>query len=186
MAKGLRGQLQVDVADLLRTRGAISVDLSSIEMSSFMDDDKNRRQTADALRWLEVDESEPPDVRDRYRWAEFTIQRITSAEPNDLTRLEGSVRQARIRVQGELSLHGRTVPRDATLAVSFAFEGPVARNVVVDTVEDLHVDLPLHDVRPRDERGKLLDKLSTLYVDAIGETVDVALNLALEPDKRDP
>src|SRR5258708_1343543 len=51
----MRGDLEVDFADVTRTRGTIAFDLTSLVMTSFEDEVKNAKQTEDALFWLGVD-----------------------------------------------------------------------------------------------------------------------------------
>jgi hypothetical protein len=161
MADRVEGNFEIDVADLTRTRGTISVDLASIAMTSFVDAEQNRRQTDDAKRWLEIDEGN--------RWAKFIVRQIASAEPADLTSGQGSVRKARVHALGELSLHGSVRPLEATLEASVSFEGTTPRYALVRTVDDLHVDLAAFEIRSRD-----------LLRDKVGDTADVALTMALE------
>jgi hypothetical protein len=177
MADRVEGRLEIDVADLTRTRGTISVDLASIAMTTFVDADQNRRQTEDAKRWLEIDEGS--------RWARFTVREISSAEPRDLTSTPGSVRKTRVHALGELSLHGSARPMEATLEASVSFEGAAPRYALVRTVDDLHVDLAAFEIRPRDEAGRLLAKATDLIRDKVGETADVAVTLALASESAD-
>jgi len=189
--KDLRGDLQIDFSDLSRTRGSISADVRSLEMTTFLEADRNREQTADALAWLDVTDRAPVDLRERFRWATFTLRAITSAEPNDLTGGNGSVRRARLTALGDLSFHGHTVPLQATLEATAAFDGPNARNVLLRTVDDFTVSPEAHAVGRRSPAayattgppapgGKLVAKASELLEDKL-PAAQVALEVALEP-----
>ena len=172
MADQVSGDLDIDMADLTRTRGSISVDLASIAMTSFVDAEQNRRQTSDAKRWLEIDGGN--------RWAKFTVHEVASAEPRDLTSGVGSVRKSRVVARGEMSLHGHVAPMQVTLEASVSFEDGAPRYTLVRTVDDLHLDLASYEIRPRDEVGGLLAQATDLIRDKVGETADIAVTVALE------
>src|SRR6185295_20399358 len=65
----VRADLQVDFSDVTRTRGTVSFDLSSLEMTSYEDVARNAAQTKDAAQWLGLGEGD-----DRMRWATFVIR----------------------------------------------------------------------------------------------------------------
>jgi hypothetical protein len=179
-----RGDLQVDVSDLTRTRGAISIDLTSLTMSTFKDASENEKQTTDALTWLEVHErGTQADVRERNRWATFTIARIESAEPRDLTSIEGAQRRARISARGDLSLHGGTTSHRVELEAAVAFDRSVPKTMHMRTIQDLRLNLEEHQIQPRDAKGKLLARLSQPLQDKLADSADVAVSVAAKPSR---
>jgi polyisoprenoid-binding protein YceI len=162
----VRGTLETDFADLTRTRGTITMDLASLAMSSFEDSAQNRKQTSNALTWLDVAESSTPaDSGEGHRWATFALRNITSAEPRDLAADAGSPRKVRARATGDLTFHGRTVTHEVELEATVAFESGEAKHMFVQTVRDVVVPLSAHDLRPQDG----------------ADVADVGLQFAAEP-----
>lgn len=172
----IRADLQVDFADVTRTRGTIAVDLLSLTMTSFENTPRNEAQTRDAFPWLGL-------VRgaDHGRWATYTIREIASADPKDLTSSNPGQRRTRVTAKGDLTLHGHTAPCDALLEATVAFEGARGRAMHLRTVDDISIRLDTYEVAPPKEGVTQLDEEDRRIVDGLAGTADVALDLALEP-----
>jgi hypothetical protein len=170
----IRADLQIDFADVTQTRGTVSFDLLSLEMTSYEDKAKNTQQTREALAWLDL-----AGEADTVRWATFVIREITSADPRDLASMDAAQRRTRVKAVGDLTLHGHTAPCEAILEATVAFEGTRGRTMHLRTVEDIPVSLAVYEVQP--PSGSALAKADQRIVDALVGTADVALDLALEP-----
>jgi hypothetical protein len=138
-------------------------------MSSFEDAAQNRKQTSDALSWLDVAwPATPADSDGGYRWATFALRSVTSAEPRDLSADAGSPRKVRAKATGDLTFHGRTETHEVQLEATVTFEGGEAKHMFVQTVRDVVVPLSAHDLR-RQEGADGAD------------SADVGLQFAAEP-----
>ena len=117
--KKMRGQLEIDLADLTKTRGTIECDMTTLAMHTFDDEEKNEKQTVDAQTWLEVHDriGDPAKVKAN-QWAVYAIRTITSAEPKDLSK-GGATRTAKVTAKGELLLHGRKSEHSVDLEATF-------------------------------------------------------------------
>ncbi|MEB2313135.1 MAG: hypothetical protein OZ921_18640 [Sorangiineae bacterium] len=86
-----RGRLTVDLLDLSKTRGTVELDVASITMLG--DDAADAGVTAQrsqaAQAWLDVGADRPEAVRERLRWARFTI--LSIEQPSALAAHQGRV-----------------------------------------------------------------------------------------------
>jgi hypothetical protein len=74
-----RGELQVDLLDLTKTRGTVSMDLASVLMNADADAGDAEEPTRQARNWLDVGDNVPEAARARRRWATFRIESIEHA-----------------------------------------------------------------------------------------------------------
>lgn len=75
-----RGTLQVDLLDLTKTRGTVSMDLGSVLMDADAGVDAGDQDPTDqAKNWLDVGDNVPEAERARQRWATFHIESIDHA-----------------------------------------------------------------------------------------------------------
>ena len=177
-----RGKLEIDLKDLTRTRGAVEMDLLTLETMTFEDKAKNKKQTADALTWLEV--SERPgneESRKKHQWAVFAIRSIDKAVPANIAALSGDTRSAQITATGDLLLHGRKTSLTVELQAEFDFSGGTPQRLEIETKEPMVVNLAAHDVRPRDSVGKLITTLSEALKVKLADDATITFDLDASP-----
>ena len=180
--KKMRGQLEIDLADLTKTRGTIECDMTTLAMHTFDDEDKNEKQTVDAQTWLEVHDriGDPAKVKAN-QWAVYAIRTITSAEPKDLSK-GGATRTAKVTAKGELLLHGRKSEHSVDLEATFELDGDKPKSLKLRTASPLMVSLASHEVEPRDTAGKFLGWAGNAVLrDKVAEDSSVALDLVAKP-----
>jgi hypothetical protein len=180
-ATRMRGNLEIDLADLTKTRGSIECDMTTLVTRTFEDVEKNQKQTVDALTWLEVHErgADPAKIEE-HRWAVFAIREITKAEPKDLSQ-GGAARSTKVTAKGELLLHGRKSDHTVELDASVAFDGEKPKSLTLKTSKPFTVSLIAHDVKPRDNVGKLLQTVTQTLRDKVSESADASLEITARP-----
>jgi hypothetical protein len=183
------GELTIDPSDLRKTRGLVKIDLTSLKTHTFDDDKKNAAQTEHAQNWFEAGELVTPEVKETNRWAIFTIQAVDGLTETDLSKVPaaaagaGDVKSIAATVKGDFVLHGRQVHKDVPVEVTFRYPSGQAATAVPTRVEvhtktPLHVVLAEHDVKPRDNLGKLAQASFSILGTKVAETADLTLDLA--------
>jgi hypothetical protein len=197
-----RGELDVDLLDLEKTRGTISIDVASIEMIDEGDGGRNDESTQRAQNWLDVGASRPEAERERLRWATFTLSEISDlsavsahagkreanvAEPSmpgDDGGVAGERRGVTFTAKGSLVLHGVRVELTAPMRAVFAFVGKasaegVPESVRIESRRPLSISLGTHDIEPRDARGVFQAQETKLLGRQVGKDARVGLSLEL-------
>ncbi len=185
------GNVDIDFANLTNSRGEVRIDLSTLKTHTF-GNDQDATQTTHALTWLEVGGNAPNEVREPNRWAVFAIRSIDGASATDVSKVaptkEGSedVRSISVTAHGDFLLHGHKVSKDAVLDVKFHYPSgaaPDSKPTSVDIVSKtpMHIVLADHDVKPRDNVGKLAQGAFNLLGTKVAETADVTLTLSAKP-----
>ncbi|MBX3209410.1 MAG: hypothetical protein KF764_30535 [Labilithrix sp.] len=188
---GGTGTLDLDVANLLNSRGEVKMDLSTIAMTTFAEAEKNASQTLHARTWLEVADGESgkidEQVKQTHRYAVYAIRSIDNASALDVTKLpptkDGSddVRTVTLTTKGELLVHGHKVERDADLEVAFRYDAGAAADkpkaVWVTTRKPLRVVLAEHDVKPRDGFGKIAKSSFHLLGTKVADNAEISLDI---------
>jgi hypothetical protein len=181
------GELQIDVSDLAATRGTVKVDLTTLKTATFNDPKKDPQQTEHALNWLEVGTLVTPAEKEKNRFIVYTIQSIDGLSATDLAKVaptkDGAedVRVVTAKANGDVWLHGRKSARPAELSVTF--HGPPDKPTRVDikTVKPLKIVLADHDVKPRDNVGKLAQSAFNLLGTKVANEADVSFELNAKP-----
>lgn len=182
LVSGLGGEIQVDLADLTQTRGAVTMDMTTLETHTFGDDGKDKTQTEHALGWLQVGSSNPEDLRSKYRLATFTIQEVISAAPKSILAAQGDPRTAELTVKGDFSLHGRSAVKTVKLTCAFTMEGDKVKSVSVKSVDPVLVNLKAHDIQPRDDKGEVVfAKVLELFGKKVADDASVTFELVARP-----
>lgn len=164
-ADAVTGDLHIDLSDVSKSTGLIKADLDKLvlyqqkredEKAEYGERVKSDKQNEHARAWLEIGEDAPKDVREKNRWVEFKIDKITNVQPQvDITKLTGAERKITAMAMGDVRLHGRVSQRRALIEAVFAFEGDKPKSVTIKTTEPMTVSLEEHDVKPREAFGKL-------------------------------
>jgi hypothetical protein len=181
----LEGQLFVDLKDVTKSTGLVKVDLDKLSIfqktrkksdQDFGEETRNEKQNQDMRTWFEITPDAPADVREKNRWVEFKIEKVTDASATDVTALSGAERKVTLTVNGDFRLHQRVSKRSAKLQAVFKYEGDKPRSVHIATVEPLAVALEEHDVRPR----KAFDTLADKTLEALGTKVAKVAMVSLD------
>lgn len=204
----MRGELQIDLVDLKRSRGHVAVDVAALRMRSFESDADNKEQAERARNWLNLGSSKPEAERERLRWARFTIREVT--ESNAATFREGKrvkrkapeadadvaddsdaspppapaeTRLVKLKVLGDFELNGYRVERSAHLEMEADFDdddAPLGQpdRVRVRTRSPFPVGLRAHDIKPRDSKGTTI--ATELKLIPLKVSYDAQVNLFLE------
>jgi hypothetical protein len=203
-----RGELEVDLLDLARTRGSVGIDVASALMEG-EDPEQAREDTRSAHNWLDVGASRPEAERERLRWATFTIlgleklsaeaahegQTVKALAADGGNRLEAldfteagarEVRAVTFTARGHLLLHGFRVDQTADLRALFlyaAVAAPGARpeRLIIQTRWPLVVSLKAHDIKPRNDIGVFVAQDAKLLGREIGTQVQVHVDLTARP-----
>ncbi|XXY55184.1 hypothetical protein WME91_16055 [Sorangium sp. So ce269] len=180
------GTLQVDPADVTRTTGLITVDLSTLELfQTAVGDDgkpgeekKSDLQNEHARTWLEISKDTPDDVREKNEKAQFAIRSISTSGEKDLTKMSGAERTVTVTASGDFLLHQRQSPRTVELIATFRYEGDRLAGLTVKTAKPFAVGLAEHDVRPREAFGKLAQKTLEVLSPKVAKEAMVSLELS--------
>src|SRR5215472_4996916 len=186
------GALEIDLANLAGSRGEVKIDLSTLKTHTF-GNDSDTTQTKHALTWLEVGGDAPQEAHEPNRWAVYAIRSVDGLSASDITKVaaakEGSddVRTVTLTAHGEFLLHGHKVPnKDAALEAKFHYpSGSPADSkpirIEITSKSPLHVVLADHDVKPRDNVGKIAQSAFGLLGTKVAETADVSIDLTATP-----
>ncbi len=206
-----RGELRVDLLDLSKTRGTVSMDLASVLMGADADAGDAEEPTRQAKNWLDVGDNVPEAERARRRWASFRIESIEHAtadaaykgrrvkaselspdggESADAGEGGASAREIRrvdLTATGELLIHGYKAEQSVRLRALFEFPakaGPGVRpqRIVLRTLHPLRVALAAHDIKPRDSEGVFVSEGMKLLGVSVGRQARVSLDLTAVPD----
>jgi hypothetical protein len=118
----------------------------------------------------------------------FAIQTIDGASAKDVSKVapvkEGAddVRTVTLTAHGDFLIHGRKVKKDVPLEAKFHYAAGAAPDaqptrIDVRTTSPMKVLLAEHDIKPRDNFGKLAQKSLGLLGTKVAETADVTLDL---------
>lgn len=187
IVKGFGGELSVDLMDLTKTRGAVTMDLTTLETHTFGEEGKDKTQSEHAHGWLQVGSSSAEDVRGKVRNATFTIKDVTAAEPKNIMAATGDSRAAKVTAKGDFFLHGKTVEKTVELEVTFQYEGATLKSVAVKTAKPAVVSLKEHAIEPRDDKGEVvLSKVLELFGKKVAEEAQVTFELTAKPGATAP
>ena len=189
------GTLDVDVMNLANSRGEVKMDLSTLTTKTFGDADEDKTQTGHARCWLEVADCEDgkidEPVKQANKYAVYAIRSISAPSATDLTKVtptkdgDDDVRDVKLSTHGEVLIHGHKVERDADLDVSFHYAPGAAADkpkfVTVKSVKPFRIVLAEHDVKPRDNFGKIAKASFHLLGTKVADTADISLDIRATP-----
>lgn len=184
------GSLDIDVMNLAASRGELKMDLSTLTTTTFGNDD-DKKQTMHARCWLEVADCEDgkvaDDVKAANKYAVYAIRSIENPSATDLTKVaptkegDDDVRTVTLTTKGELLIHGHKVEREALVEAAFHYapggDATKPKSIVVKTKSPLKVTLGEHDVKPRDNFGKIAKGAFHLLGTKVADTADITLDV---------
>jgi hypothetical protein len=179
---GFGGELEVELADVSKTRGKITIDLTTLETHTFGEDQKDQQQTEHARTWLEVGAKTSDDKKQRNKLAEFTLREVLNPSNADVTQMSGDSRNVTLTAKGDFALHGRSVTLTLDLACAFQFEGDKLRSVAIKSVKPAQVNLKAHDIQARDDVGEVvIAKTLELFGTKVADDATVTFELMAKP-----
>jgi polyisoprenoid-binding protein YceI len=182
------GTLDVDLQNLVNSRGEIKIDLSTLTTKTFPEENKNQSQTMHARTWLEVADGEegPLDakVKEANRWAVYAIRAIENQSAADVTKVPATADQRKVTMttRGDILIHGRKAEgRTAEVEATFLYDpGAPAdkpKGVTIKSTKPFRVVLAEHDVKPRDGFGKIAKQSFHLLGTKVADNADISLDL---------
>ncbi len=187
------GSLDVDLMNLANTRGEVKIDVSSLKTRTFDSEAQDTKQTKDAAGWLEVGDAVTPEVREANKWAVYSIRSIDGLSAPDLTKVaatkdkDGSdLRTVTLTAHGEFLLHGHKVDKDAALQAAFHYPAGAApdshpTSIDITTKSPFKITVAEHDVKPRDNFGKIAKRAFSLLGTKVADVLDVTFELRATP-----
>ncbi len=182
------GTLKVDLTNLANTRGEVKADLTTLSTTTFATEpDKNATQTEHARNWLEVGTLVDDKTRAANQYAVFGIQSIDNLSATDVSKVAPTsvggedVRTVTLTAHGDFLVHGRHAAKDVPLEVKFHYPSGAAATsrptrIDVATKGPLNVTLAEHDVKPRDNFGKVA-QWTTNLVAKVGTVAAVTIDV---------
>lgn len=186
------GELQIDLMNFTNTRGEAKVDLKTITMTHWPDAKDNVSQSEHARTWLEVADKLPEDVKGPNRWAVFAIRGIEGVSEPNVTKIpvtkDGAddVRIVTCKAKGEFLVHAHKVSKELELELKLRY-APSAKpddkptSIDIKTTKPFEVNLAEHDVKPRDDFGKLAKGAFNLLGTKVAEVATVSLEFRAVP-----
>ncbi|MEO8798802.1 MAG: hypothetical protein ABI551_13020 [Polyangiaceae bacterium] len=186
------GTIDVDLKNVTNTRGEVKIDLTTLKTDTFDDASKNTSQTDHAHNWLEIGTLVTPEVVTANKFVVYAIRSIDGASANDLTSIAPTkengedIRTVTLTAHGDVLLHGRKSEKDASLEVKLHYPSGAAADskptkIDVSTKQPFHIALAEHDVKPRDNFGKLATASFNLLGTKVATTADVTFTLSATP-----
>ncbi|HEU4404748.1 MAG TPA: YceI family protein [Polyangiaceae bacterium] len=172
-----KGWIELDAADLTRSKGELALRLTALRTTTFGDEKKDAAQSGHARNWLEVGDESPAASKAAHEYARFRLQSLTTDTPAlaAVPEREGK-RTVRLKATGDVTVHGVSVPRTVPLVAEF--EGPASAPTAVSVRSEgpFDVSLKKHDVKPRDTLGKFLDGA----LEKVGKKIDDRVQVSVE------
>jgi hypothetical protein len=183
---GAAGKLDVDLTNVVNTRGEVKVDLTTLATHTF-NDDHDTSQTNHAHNWLEVGDVASAETKKANQYAVFAIQSITALGAADVSKVKPTqengedIRTVTMTAHGDFLLHGHKTKMDVPVEARFHYPAGAPADakpprVDIKTTAPMKVTLKDYDVRPRDNFGKIAEWTTNL-VAKVAETADVSLDI---------
>lgn len=167
LADAAVGDLQIDLEDITKSTGLVTIDIDGLEIfqtkadektGKFGEETKSDLQNEHMRNWLEISKETKEEKRALYRKAQFSIKSIEAAGEKNIMKMSGAERKVAFKAKGDFLLHGRKTEKLTEMEATFKFEGDKPVSVTVKTTQPIPVNLDEHDVRPRDAIGTILQK----------------------------
>ncbi len=182
------GEANIDLSDLTKSTGKITVDISSIELfqrkkekadGEFGAEVKNGTQNEHARAWLQINDENKD--HDKNRRVEFSFDSVKTDTP-DVTKLTGDERTVKATLTGKENflLHGHKTTKTVDVEVTFKFKDGKAVSMHVKTAKPFAVPLAENEVMPRDTVGKLLEKGLSALSEKVAKDAMVSIDFTAE------
>lgn len=170
------GELFVDLGNIEKSSGLIKVDLDKLSIykrnrddadGEYGEEQKNEKQNRDMRMWFQISEDAPKEEREKFRWVEFNVTKISAASAKDITALAGATRKVTAKVTGDFLLHGRKTTKTIDAELTFEFTEDSPKSLQVKSTKPFEVGLEEHDVHPR----RAFDQLADATLETLGAKV---------------
>jgi hypothetical protein len=160
------GELQLDLDDVTKSTGIVTIDISGLEIFQTVVDDKGAAkdesksdlQNKHARTWLEISEDTPEDVRKQNAKVQFSIKSIEAVGEKSPAKMTGAERKVTLKIKGDFLLHQHKAEKTAEVEATIRFDGDKPVSVMVKSKAPIGVDLAEFEVKPRDAFGRFAAK----------------------------
>jgi len=188
------GDLQVNLDDITKTTGLITVDISGLEIfqtkasddGKFGEETKNDLQNKHARTWLEISDDAPAADREKNSKIQFSIKSVETTGEKSVAKMTGPERKVSLTAKGDFLLHQHKTEKTVNLEATFKFEGDKPVSVSVKSKTPFAVDLAEHDVKPRDAFGKFALKSLEALAPKVAKEALVSVDFTAKPDGTQP
>ena len=187
------GTVDLDLMNLANTRGEVKVDLQSLATHTFDKEDDNKLQTEHAQTWLEAASKLPADQSMPNRFAVFAIRSIENPSVTDATKApftpgKDGKQEKKISatVKGEFLVHGHKVDKSADVDVTLIYPAGAKLDdkpaqIAIQTKTPMVVTLDEHDIKPRDNVGKIAKQAFNLLGTKVADKAGITFELTASP-----
>jgi hypothetical protein len=184
------GELQVNLDDITKTTGLITVDISGLELyqtkaddsGKFGEESKNELQNKHVRTWLEISPDAPEDARAKNSKVQFSIKSIETTGEKSISKLTGAERKVTFTAKGDFLLHQHKGDKAAELEATFKFDGDKPVSVAVKSVKPFSVNLAEYEVKPRDAFGKFALKSLEALAPKVAKEAQVSVDFTAKLD----
>lgn len=185
-----QGDLQINLEDITKTTGLITVDISGLEVyqtkaddsGKFGEETKSDLQNKHVRTWLEISDDAPEDARAKNSKVQFSIKSIETAGEKSVLKMTGAERKITFTAKGDFLLHQHKADKAAELQATFKFEGDKPVSVAVKSVKPFSVDLAEYEVKPRDAFGKFALKSLEALAPKVAKEAQVSIDFTAKLD----
>jgi hypothetical protein len=174
----LSGVFDVNAGDLSASTGEVVADLDGFSTSTFQKAGDDEAQTEHAKNWFEIGKEVEPKLRDDYKMARFTVEKIDPSSAKSVADVpeKDGVRTVTLKASGSLRIHGRSSKKTVSMEVSFKGPPEAPTEIRFKTTAVLTASLSEHDVKPRDITGKFLAGA----LEQVGKKIDDKAQITVE------
>jgi hypothetical protein len=184
------GDFQINLDDITKTTGLITVDISGLELyqskaddsGKFGEESKSDLQNKHVRTWLEISPDAPDDVRAKNSKVQFSIKSIETTGEKNVTKLTGAARKVTFTAKGDFLLHQHKGDKAAELEATFKFEGDKPVSVAIKSVKPFAVNLAEYEVKPRDAFGKFALKSLETLAPKVAKEAQVSIDISAKLD----
>lgn len=205
--RNVTGEIETTLEDLGQTRGTLRFDLASLALFSDTGADDAERTTS-AFSWLGIGAAAPRDDQKDFQNATFELTSLVTLSSSSFERAavisevasKERVRRVTATAAGRFTLRRFAVDHRIPVQLDFHSalpeKSPLApTRVVVHFPKEIRIPLSEHDVKPRDDAGRVLPNERTLVGRVVGSAALVGGDLewtlqrtetAAPPQKTEP
>lgn len=180
--KGFGGDIEVELTDLTKSRGTITIDITTLETHTFGEEGKDTTQTEHARTWMEVGPNTAADKKKQFMLATYAIREVTGASQANVMAMSGDSRNVTLTTKGDFLLHGRPVALSLDLSCAFMFEGDKLKGISIKSVKPATVNLKAHAIEARDNAGEaVVAKTLELFGKKVSDDAMVTFEVMARP-----
>lgn len=179
---GFGGEIEVELSDLTKSRGTITMDVTTLETHTFGDEGKDNTQTEHARTWMEVGPNTAAEKKKQFTLATYAIREVSNVSQPDVRKLTGDSRDVTLTTKGDFLLHGHTVTLSLDLSCAFQFDGDKLRGVAIKSAKPAMVNLKAHAIEARDSAGEaVVAKTLELFGKKVADDASITFEVMARP-----